>query len=70
MDELWWWVIPLAETGIVCTGLALLIAFLTKESDSPVPVVICLALCLPFAAAGISTLVWILCKIFFVIWTV
>ena len=70
MAELWWWVELLAETGIICAGLALLIAFLAKESDSLVPVVICWMLCLPFVAAGIIGLVWVLCKVFYVIWTV
>ena len=67
--ELWWWLEPLAETGLVCAALAIVIGLLFHDSDNTVAMWIVLALLVPIALTALSIITWLTCSVFHAIWS-
>lgn len=68
MPELWWWVEPLSETGLILFLLAGIIAFFTLESGTDVWFWIVVILVLPLFIAIVATIIWGVSWVFWLIW--
>lgn len=64
----WWWLEPLWYTGFVGLLLAGAICLLTGDYYNKVLEVICIVLVVPFALSVLSTVIWVLCFVFWFIW--
>ena len=68
MTELWWWVEPLFETGLILFLFAGIIAFVTLESGTDVWFWIVVILLLPLFIAIAATIIWGVLWVFRFIW--
>lgn len=68
MTELWWWVEPLFETGLILFLFAGIIAFVTLESGTDVWFWIVVILLLPLFIAIAATIIWLVSRVFRFIW--
>lgn len=66
---MWWWVMPLIDTGILCFVIALFWLWLFKDCDKVWANVIFVLLLLPIVFGGISFLVNIIVACLIHIWT-
>lgn len=72
--ELWWWVEPLGNTGCVVFILGLFISWIVSLFTSPfsngnhILWIIFISI-IPLFLAFLSTALWFICFIFYVIWT-
>jgi hypothetical protein len=64
----WWWIEPLACTGLVCLFFAVIICFMFWDTDYKAIPIICAILLLPLALAFLGAVAWMLCEIFWWIW--
>lgn len=68
MTELWWWVEPLLDTGLILFLFAGIIAFATHESGTDVWFWIVVILSLPLFIAIAATIIWGVSWVFWFIW--
>lgn len=68
MVELWWWVEPLFETGLILSLFAGIIAFFTIENGFDVWFWIVTILLLPIFIAIAATIIWGVSWMFWLIW--
>ena len=68
MTELWGWVEPLFETGLILFLFAGIIAFATLESGIDVWFRIVVILLLPLFIAIAATIIWSVSWVFWFIW--
>ena len=64
----WWWIEPLAKTGILFVLFATLFTFIGCNTRKDIFFYIALICLIPIAVAFGGTIIWIFCRILNAIW--